>query len=139
MCFPFILLSFMKLQNRKGIESRSTQLFCLRCQKITLRFQFHFYIILQVFLQAKSMYFFTGVLLFICSASCHLAFIIYRRKTSVDILGNCIEVLDFGHCTDLGNKRKFIIPLRNTLKFHIFKDLGMFQNNYKFSLCNKPH
>lgn len=50
------------------------------------------------------------------------------------ILGNCGGDLDLVKSTDLGNKREFIIPLINTLKFHIFKDLGMVQNKCKLSL-----
>lgn len=66
----------------------------------------------------------------------HLAFIICRREISYGILGYCTGVSDIVHFTDLENKRQFIISLSDTLKCHIFKDLGMFQNKCIFSFCN---
>lgn len=68
---------------------------------------------------------------FILSPS-HLSFT--EKKFCAGILGDHTGVLDLVHFTDLGNKREFIIPVRNTLKFHIYKDLGKFQNKYKFPL-----
>lgn len=87
-CFPFMLLSFMKLRNREGIGSRSTIYFATRCRNVTLRFSFYslmFWYNFPSFSTSK-----TNVL-FLRSPACHLALTFAEENLGLASWGTALQ------------------------------------------------